>query len=385
MNTVATNTTKSFNSLSNNNTTNVVEPIYWIEPASLVITRLFLEVGIAFFGVTGNILVLLVMTRYSSMNYTMTTYIIDLAIADLGILTINFPFGVVKEQVRSHWVLGEFLCLTLYPLCEVFYGVSIWSITAVAIERYRSIVGTASLVHKTSKRQVITIVISIWLASFFVICFPIFLSVKYLSKQCMTNFSHESLLLLYFVTEVIFWFALPLSVISFTYYKISRRIAQSNEFHQNIQNQLDRNQTSARQRQLEAATKQNSKAKKILTPLVVIFIITMLPSNIFRLLLAFMPEISRNRYFPILYNIFLILSVTNSASNPVIYCMVSKEFRLGVKLIIPECFRVRASVNQTGYLSDVEAHSTSIFTVKNLYFREGFSGAELLNVRKIAQ
>ena len=329
------------NSSTYGNSTRLLLPDYWTEPAALMVVRLFLEVGIAFFGVLGNIVVLIVMTKHSYMNFPMTSYIVDLAVADLGILAINFPFAVMKEQIRNQWVFGEFLCLTLYPLCEVFYGVSVWSITAVAVERYRSIVGTASLVHQTSKRGVVAILTTIWVTSFLVIALPVLLSIEYFSvyKTCVTEFSPKSMSQLYFTTEVIFWFVVPLGVISYTYYKISRRIAQSNEFHRNMKNQLGQQRTASGRSKLEAtATRQNNKAKKILTPLVVVFTATMLPPNIFRLVIAFAPAVSWNKYFLVLYNIFVILSVAHSAINPVIYCMVSKEFRQGAKNIIRKCF-----------------------------------------------
>ena len=367
------------NSSTYGNSTRVLLPDYWTEPAALMVVRLFLEVGIAFFGVLGNIVVLIVMTKHSYMNFPMTSYIVDLAVADLGILAINFPFAVIKEQIRNQWVLGEFLCLTLYPLCEVFYGVSVWSITAVAVERYRSIVGTASLVHQTSKRGVVAILTTIWVTSFLVITLPVLLSIKYFPgyKACVTEFSPQSMSQLYFTTEVIFWFVLPLGVISYTYYKISRRIAQSNEFHRNMQNQLDQQQSASGRRKLDA-TRQNNKAKKILTPLVVVFTATMLPPNIFRLVIAFVPAVSWNRYFPVLYNIFIILSVAHSAINPVIYCMVSKEFRQGVKKIIPKCLRNRVFSRKSS--RNITACSTSTFTLKNT---ERFPEIELLDIQKI--
>ena len=76
--------------------------------------------------------------------------------------------------------------------------------------------------------------------------------------------------------------------------------------------------------------RQNNRAKKILTPLVVIFTVTMLPLNIFRLTVAFWPAIARQECFKYLLYAVEVSSLMNSSANPVMYSVVSRSFRKGL-------------------------------------------------------
>ena len=111
--------------------------LYFEEPAVLMITRLTIEVTLAFMGLVGNAVVSFVISRQNKFRSGLKVFIRNLALADIGILAISFPIAVVKEQLPFYWPFGRVICLYFYPLAEVFHGVSVWSITAIAIERYR--------------------------------------------------------------------------------------------------------------------------------------------------------------------------------------------------------------------------------------------------------
>ena len=76
--------------------------------------------------------------------------------------------------------------------------------------------------------------------------------------------------------------------------------------------------------------KQNTRAKKILSPLVVTFAVTMLPLNVFPLTMVFWPGFSGEEYFKHLLYGVVISTIINSAANPVIYSLVSRDFRKGI-------------------------------------------------------
>lgn len=289
------------------------------------------------------------------MNTAMKIFVRNLAVADLCILVLNFPFAVAREQSPLRWLLGEFTCLYVYPLCEVFYGVSIWSITAVAIERYRIIKG-ASQIHQTSKTALLVSLASIWILSFFVIAFPMLLLVQYASKyeQCYLLWpeSTESInptAHFYNIMLIVFWFCLPLGIICWTYCKIAKRITQSVRAQRQIISSASESpssvQLSAVRTQQGARFKQNARAKRLLTPLVLVFVVTMLPSNVFRLLTVYIPELAWHRYSLVLYNVFIIVTVAHSAANPLIYCLVSREFRQGIKQLLRRCLFNLQSTN----------------------------------------
>ena len=59
------------------------------------------------------------------MHTIINHFVRNLPVADLGILRISFPFAIVKEQDPYHWPLGVFLCRCVFPLSDLFFGVSV--------------------------------------------------------------------------------------------------------------------------------------------------------------------------------------------------------------------------------------------------------------------
>lgn len=334
-------------------------PQYWKEPLGVMTVRLLFEVAVASFGVLGNIAVFLVLSSRRShvhMNSAMKTFVLNLAAADLCVLLLNFPLAVVNEQSPLQWLLGEFICLYIFPLCDVFYGVSIWSLMAVAIERYRIVNGT-SLIRPNSAKALFIWLAILWIVPFFIIVFPLLLHMKYSAehKQCYVRWStniFDSVPQLYTNTQFIFWFLLPLFTICWTYCKIGKWITRSLRVQlrprsSTVDSDVDRSSPII-QMQKNARIKQSSKAKRLLTPLVLVFVVTMTPTFAFRLLAVYVPNIICYRYSLVLYSCLIILTVINSAINPAVYCVASREFRLGMKQILVRCLRnARLSIYRT--------------------------------------
>jgi hypothetical protein len=323
-----------------NNSTVFRAPDYYKEPLGLVIARLSFETGIALAGVIGNILVCIVIASKrlrgrTSMHY----YLLSLALADIGVLVIVFPLGVLRERIPMYWPFGRIVCLYVYPFIDTFYGASIWFITSIAFQRYRKIVKTKDLHGRSSSaKRVLCSLLSIWLASFLVVSFPLFFVFEYVDvgpdqKDCRTNWlkaPHLSLNAVYVVSLVIFSYVLPLAVISWTYVGIWREIRKSTLFHQ----RLDR-ETGSGNNKVHKRLDENARAKKILTPLVVTFAVSMLPVNVFRLMTVFWYPVFSLRHFWTFYNAMVIVTTANSAVNPIIYSVVSRDFRKAfIKLIL---------------------------------------------------
>ena len=102
------------------------EPVDIImEPTWLAIVRLTVESTIALAGVVGNFLVCFAITRHRMLNkFPTNTYIRNLAMGDFASLLVSFPLGIVREQF-AYWPLGEFTCRYIFPLSDIFFGVSV--------------------------------------------------------------------------------------------------------------------------------------------------------------------------------------------------------------------------------------------------------------------
>jgi len=76
------------------------------------IFKLTFEVLVASFGVTGNVLVVIVISKLGKKKQPSDFYVQNLAIADLGILTFTFSLGVIKEKAPLTGLLGSLLAAT---------------------------------------------------------------------------------------------------------------------------------------------------------------------------------------------------------------------------------------------------------------------------------
>lgn len=306
---------------------------------------LSLQVFIALFGVVGNILVITVITKMGKKKQAGDLYLLNLAIADLGTLVLTFPSIVVREKLPWKWRFGEFICLYVHPVPEIFYGASVWCIAVVAIDRYRKIVTSKTSSRMSSAFSLRTakiVAASLWMASFLVFCLPLYFVIKYHEEPggklawCnpMMSFTFSGV---YMGVLTFFSYILPLTVITFTYIVISRVINRSSAFIKLMKNEGYADDEQRLSKIKSVRLRQNERAKKILTPLVLTFAVTMLPLNIVRLIWAWKPALVE-QHVKLILNVVTVFVLINSSANPVIYSVVSKEFR---KLLANLCLRRR--------------------------------------------
>ena len=275
------------------------------------------------------------------MNY----YLLSLAIADLGVLVIIYPVAVCKYIEPFVWLLGETFCLYMIPTEEIFFGASIWSITVIAIERYRNIVGANRYqVWNISRARTAFGIFAVWLASFLVSCvplYPIMIMTYYQdSSICTADWSNQSYKYTYNVALVIVWYVLPLTVITFTYVKIRQRVKESFEFRNsmNLEDSFDVSKmtpstVTSRQKQREKIWRKSNKTARILTPLVILFGVAMFPLNAVRLMFLIKQDIWKNKYYNLVVGLVNLFVIINSSANPLVYYLTSKEFKEAFKKI----------------------------------------------------
>ncbi|KAK3739920.1 hypothetical protein QZH41_004931 [Actinostola sp. cb2023] len=294
------------------------------------------------------------------MNY----YLLNLALADIGVLTTIFPFGVLKERLPNYWPLGKVVCLAICPLVDTFFGASIWFVTSIAFQRHQNIVKNKQLFKRRSTRHAVVEILAIWVASFLIVSLPLFFMYEYMEIgngiYCGPDWRkapHPSLHAVYTITLVVFSYVLPLGVISWTYIGIWREIRKSILFHKSLEKESG---SSTRDKR----SGENSRARRILKPIVVTFAFSMLPMNVFRLLSIFWKPVFMLRHFWTFYNAVVIITITNSAINPIIYSVVSRDFR---KAFIQLIFKGgKPTTNGTFLFSRTK--SEGVMTAKPLSF-----------------
>ena len=314
-------------------------PEYLHQPLGATVFQMSLWSTIVLLGVIGNVLVCIAILRRPKMKTSMNYYLLSLAIADLGVLLIIYPMIVLRYLFPFRWLLGKHACYYLYPTVEIFFGASVWSITAIAIERYRNIVG-AKRYHIKHRSRVRTFVVigMVWLASFLVSSVPLYPFMAYHStlEICYLEWPDVSgtnaVFLSYSIALVVVWYALPLVIIAFTYVKIKKRVRESVAFRNSMSENDDGAQavlqtSSNKERSQKIIWRQSKKATRILTPLVILFAVTMFPLSALRVLLIIMPEFWTKPYYNLIMGQLIMFIMINSAANPLVYCITSKEFK----------------------------------------------------------
>ena len=315
-------------------------PEYLHQPLGATVFQISLWSTIVLLGVIGNVLVCIAILSRPKMKTSMNYYLLSLAIADLGVLLVIYPLVVLKYLFPFRWLLGEDACYYLYPTVEIFFGSSVWSITAIAIERYRNIVGAKryEIKHRSRVRTFVVIGM-VWLASFLVSSVPLYPFMAFHStlEICYLEWPDTSgtnaVFLSYSIALIVVWYALPLVIIAFTYVKIKKRVSESVTFRASMSENDDGAQavlpetSSSKERSGKRMWRQSKKATRILTPLVILFAVTMFPLNAFRVLLLIIPEFWRNSYYNLIMGQLIMFVMINSAANPLVYYITSKEFK----------------------------------------------------------
>lgn len=323
---------------------------YIYESNEIRITRLTAESFLAVVGILVNIIICVINLRHSTYNAPIRLYIRNMAFADIGVLLLGFPLAVAKEQEGTgQWILGRIPCKYVYPITEVFYTVSIWSLVAIAIQRYRIIKPSKSRRRRKPSRAVRVLVV-LWITAFIIVSLPILLASHYGSrcgrKYCFIRWPSStptnsipakvhSFALLFIL------FVCPVGVVVWSYCKVSmnsRRDDCSKQGlprHRRLQSDNSENTNhSSFSEQEEMRLLECLEAKRLLTPLLILFIITTIPINILRVIFIFRSTMTSLEQYLVLFNLSIMLSICNSVVRPFIYYLVSQDVRVGCKKLI---------------------------------------------------
>ncbi|XP_020293880.1 neuropeptide CCHamide-1 receptor-like isoform X2 [Pseudomyrmex gracilis] len=122
-------------------------------------------------GLVGNSVLLLMLFRHRRMRNAPNTYILSLAIGDILVLVICVPY-IGSIYVFESWHLGLLACKIGEYANDLSNGVSIFTLTALSVDRYFSIVDPWNLRARGHARQTrrfaIIIAALVWLLAIIV-------------------------------------------------------------------------------------------------------------------------------------------------------------------------------------------------------------------------
>ncbi|XP_029040209.2 RYamide receptor-like isoform X1 [Osmia bicornis bicornis] len=290
-------------------------------PTMILVVLSILYGSISFLAVVGNSLVMWIVATSRRMQNVTNFFIANLALADIviGLFTIPFQF---QAALLQRWNLPYFMC-AFCPFVQVLsVNVSVFTLTAIAIDRHRAILKPLSA--KPSKLTAKIIIAGIWLLAGSlatpmaiarrVVMEPEEYTDRYKPFCKEANLSSRSMLI-YSGLLVFLQYLTPLSVISCVYARMGLKLWE-NKAPGNAEDSRDANLLRNKMRVI-----------KMLIIVVALFAICWLPLQTYNVFRYFHPKINNYEYIHYIWFFCDWLAMSNSCYNPFIYGIYNEKFR----------------------------------------------------------
>ncbi|XP_078415244.1 relaxin-3 receptor 1 [Cetorhinus maximus] len=307
-------------------------------------------------GLVSNVLVLYLMKssegwKKSSINLFVTS----LAVTDFQFV-LTLPFWAVDTALDFSWPFGKVMCKIVSSVTVMNMYASVFFLTAMSIARYWSVASAFKPRRKFAGCSAKWMSILIWISAILAsIPHAIFSTTSTFSNEelCLLRFpdQHGSVQLwlgLYQIQKLLLGFLIPLVLITVCYLLLLRYVTNKN---------------------VSSSSSRRSKVTKSVTIVVLSFFLCWLPNQALTFwgvlvkldVVHFSYEyyITHSYIFPIT----VCLAHTNSCLNPILYCLMRREFRKALKgmfwrMTSPTIFHIRPFTATTKPEQDDQRHVT---------------------------
>ncbi|XP_002730476.1 QRFP-like peptide receptor [Saccoglossus kowalevskii] len=315
---------------------NITELLYTADDLAVPVTeQIFLMVVFVIsmtLAVVGNVLVICVLT-FGTRGWTeLNIFLINLSLADLTMAIFCMPF-TFPTIMKGHWIFGDVMCPVVLSLQQVSICVSIYTLTAMSVDRYYAVLYPFKL--RVTKNRAKYVVCLVWLVSISLSLIPLITARS--RSYDLNDFVDAPGDIVYFCSEriehtaatayelviLIITYVIPLSIISYTYYRIGRRL-----WGRSLPGVADRKRDLSQMRS-------KKKTIKMLVVIVVMFAICWFPLHVFNIVNDIVPdlydEVATQDIMRITQMCCLLLATANSFMNPFIYGFLNETFRKDLK------------------------------------------------------
>ncbi|XP_070545187.1 substance-K receptor-like [Ptychodera flava] len=282
-------------------------------------------------SIIGNVTVICVLTCGSRRKREFSMFLLNLAIADWTLAIFSMPFAFMNAMLNE-WVFGDVMCPITAYIKKISECVSIFTLTAIGIDRYYAVMYPLKNRMSTSRPKII--IAGIWSISLSLsLVKPIvsYTRTFWLDKNtnntltvCKEWWPNRKLQIVYELTLFITTYIIPLTILSFTYTKVALKL-----WGRSLPGNADKGRD---------ATHRKSKKKtiKMLLSIVVLYALCWMPFNLFYLVTLFngatihdyyQQEATVTAYLCVLTWI----AMTDSFINPLIYVFLNDGFREDLK------------------------------------------------------
>lgn len=278
------------------------------------------NVTIFVFGMIGNILVMVIVSRKTKRSLH-EMFILNLAVSDFSFILLVLPVSTYElfETLKKPW----FFCRVVTLLQTITYFISIFTITSMAVHRCYVIVNPY-------KRKITVKTGYIWLGLIWftslIIVIPIAVVTKSTDGYCNEYWHHPIHAKIYTAVLFVLQFLLPLVIIAGAYTIIGIFLVM----HKAPQTTVG---SKTRDIRLEKKRKENKQIIITLAAIVVLFTICLLPGQI-AWMVDYFGTPTQSKRIQIVYKFSSILDFIHACVNPVLYGLLTDKFRKDYKEVL---------------------------------------------------
>ncbi|XP_054628448.1 prolactin releasing hormone receptor 2a [Dunckerocampus dactyliophorus] len=300
---------------------------------------------VALVGVVGNYLLLYVICRTRKMHNVTNFFIGNLAFSDMLMCATCVPFTLAYALNPRGWVFGRFMCYLVYLIQPVTVYVSVFTLTAIGVDRYYA------TVHPLKKRISVLactyLLSAIWLLS----CALVAPAVAHTYHVEFQNegfticeefwMGQEGEHLAYAYSTLFITYVLPLSALCISYLCISVKLRKCVAPGYRTQSQA------------EAQRMRKRKTFRLVSLVVAAFGICWMPISIFNVLRDIDISLIDKRYFLLIQLLCHLCAMSSSCCNPFLYAWLHDRFRSELRKMVTCRRRIGVASNNAATASVV--------------------------------
>ncbi|XP_061703066.1 osteoclast stimulatory transmembrane protein isoform X2 [Syngnathoides biaculeatus] len=300
-----------------------------LKPLEEQVVTILLTLLICGVGISGNVMVVMVVLRSKRMATATNCYLVSLAVADLVVLlTAGLPN---ISDVLAFWVYGYTGCLCITYLQYLGINVSSCSITAFTVERYIAICHSMKAQFICTVSRAKRIIAGVWVFTslycimwFFLVDTDESVYSDGVAVTCGYRVSRSLYMPIYFLDFALFY-VIPLAVAGVLYGLIARILfASPLPSRLNARGSVHRGRSGDAAEASKGAVSARKQITKMLAAVVVLFGLLWMPYRTLVVVNSFLEPPYHDPWFLLFCRMCI---YANSAINPIIYNLMSQKFR----------------------------------------------------------
>ncbi|XP_061816229.2 cholecystokinin receptor type A [Nerophis lumbriciformis] len=333
--------------------------------------RIFLYLAIFLVGVTGNGIIIAVLSRNKRMWTITNMFLLSLAVSDMMVALVCIPFTLIPN-IMKNFVFGSGTCKMVMYFMGISVCVSAFTLVAISLERYSAICKPLTSRTWQTKSHAVKVIGATWISAILLMLpYPFSSTLKPFTRHnnttgymCRVVWHNDAILKSWYVSLLVLLFLLPGIIMMLAYGLISLELYRGVRFE--LSDRASSSSSSARDKPVSLRTrgsdgdgcyvhlkrgstqsgsisgayapvrvsqrgnKANLLSKKrvirMLLVIVFLFFLCWTPVFVVNTWQAF-DQGSAYRLTGAPISFIHLLSYTSTCINPVIYCFMNKHFR----------------------------------------------------------